>query len=349
MLGRTNIIANGGSGGVTTVDLPTPLASIAARAGQKMAYIDLTYSSTALLSGVELRYKAGSYPSSPSDGTGITTAGSPATITVPDLDFGNTYYFRAYPYREINGVKYYQTSTVNATASVPIIAVSVSGVTPARQGSNYLVIDKSATFTITGYTPVTLYVVGGGGGAGIGSKYRTRGGYGGHVVKCDITLSGEVSCTTTIAAAGTSYDSNPRSLIKINGTQYSSGTKPSGGSLTHVTGGYPGGGGGQDGSDGVLTPYGYVGSSGGAGALYTDGYDYDKSVYHPAGTGGTGAGSGGDAGAWYANDGGNAWNYGCGGGGSGNACYVTETDPNDEYDGTQGKGMQGCVIITWEI
>ncbi len=342
MLGRTNITANG-AGGVTTVDLPTPLASIAARAGQKTAYIDLTYSSTALLSGVELRYKEGAYPSSPSDGTGITTTGAPATITVSDLEVGSTYYFRAYPYREIGGIKYYQTSTENAMVSVPIMAVSVSGVTPAAQGSNYIVIDKSATFTITGYTPVTLYVVGGGGGGGVGTKYFARGGHGGDVASYNITLSGTVSCSTTIAAAGTSYDSKPISIIDVNGSRYMS----SGGNHTSVNGGYPGSN--PNGVNGVLTPYGYVGSSGGAGAMYTDGYDYDEATIWSAGKGGIGAGDGGNAtsSSPYVTDGGYAWGYGCGGGGGGDYCYVTETDPNDEYSGTQGKGKQGCVIIAW--
>jgi len=339
MLGRTNIIANGSSGGVTTVDLPTPLASIAARAGQKTAYIDLTYSSTALLSGVELRYKAGSYPSSPSDGAGVTSAGSPATITVPNLELGNTYYFRAYPYREIDGIKYYQTSTVNAMASVPIIAVSVSGVTPAYQGSNYLVIDQSATFTITGYTPVTLYVVGGGGKGNDGyvevdsetdeTSYGAGGGGNGGIYSVNnFTLNGSHNCTTSIGNATTSTTGS-NSSIKIGSTTYR-GTEQKKGGATHSDSD------GGAGFDGINNPWcRIIGSSGGAGAENTSRKDTKY-----GGRGGTGAGDGGDAYSSSCFAGTDAKNYGCGGGGG--AARIN----SDDYS-SGGVGKQGCVIIAW--
>ncbi len=337
MLGRTNLTASG-AGGVTTVDLPTPLASIAARAGQKTAYIDLTYSSTALLSGVELRYKEGAYPSSPSDGTGITTAGAPATITVPDLEVGKTYYFRAYPYREIGGIKYYQTSTENAMASVPIIAVSVNGVTIARQGSNYLLIDKSATFTLTGYTPVTIYVTGGGGKGSDGyvevdsetddtSYGAGSGGYGGKYSINNFTLNGTYNCTTSIGNATTDLRGSNSSL-KIGSTTYT-GTEQKTGGRTNADSS------GGKGADGINTPYGYIGSSGGSGAE-----NISRNYVYYGGEGGVGAGDGGDALTRSCTAGTDANNYGCGGGGG--AARIN----NDDYS-SGGSGKQGCVIIAW--
>ena len=116
MIGRTNIIfgSGGGSGGVTTVDLPTCPASISSTSGNGKVTLSLTYTDTDYISGVEVRYKTGSYPTSPTDGSGKTISGAATSIEITGLTNGTTYYFRVYLYREIDGVKYYQTDETNA-------------------------------------------------------------------------------------------------------------------------------------------------------------------------------------------------------------------------------------------
>ena len=86
------------------------------------------------------------------------------------------------------------------------------------------------------------------------------------------------------------------------------------------------------GENGVKTPYGYVGSGGGGGAVC------NGRVSATNGTkGGYGAGSGNN----HRNNGGDAKNYGCGGGGGAFCGYVA-----NGYDG--GKGKKGCVIIAYK-
>ena len=84
-LGRTNIYNSGD--GVTTIDLPTRPASISATSGDKQVTITLAYSSTTNISGVMVRYKTGSYPTSPSDGNGETFSGASESINITGLYF----------------------------------------------------------------------------------------------------------------------------------------------------------------------------------------------------------------------------------------------------------------------
>lgn len=121
MIGRTNILfcSGGGSGGggVTTVDLPTHPESISATSNNQKVIISLMYSDTDYISGVEVRYKTDGYPTSPTDGKGVTADGAATSITIDGLINNTKYYFRVYLYREVGGVKYYQTDDTNATAT----------------------------------------------------------------------------------------------------------------------------------------------------------------------------------------------------------------------------------------
>ena len=89
---------------------------------------------------------------------------------------------------------------------------------------------------------------------------------------------------------------------------------------------------GGNGANGIETPFGYIGSSGGGGAAYcnqqTAGY----------GKGGLYAGNGGKIVNGKSTPGNKAMGYGCGGGGG-------AASPTSWCEG--GKGKQGCVIITW--
>lgn len=212
--------------------------------------------------------------------------------------------------------------------------VGIDGITPAIIAENYLLIDQSGTFTMTvpDGVSITAHIVGGGynGGSGyLGSEddgydEGGSGGQGGYVFTqsfSNISSSDTITCSigtvnggiTTLKIANTTYSSN-------NGTRNYGG---SGGYYGHPS---------EKGKDGTLTPYGYVGSSGGGG-----GRKYGTSAMTPPSDGGIGAGNGSyDTGT-------DATNYGCGGGGGG--VYNSNT-LRKTYSG--GAGKQGCIIIAWE-
>ena len=226
MIGRTNAIGvnSGGSGGVTTVDLPTRPASIAYNAKNQNVDIILTYSSTDLVSGVRVAYKTGAYPENPDDGEYVEIEGTAENVNVPNLTNGTTYYFRVFLYREIASVKYFQTDITNARILCIPRAVEVTGITPMVQAADHLVFTESGTFTLTANTG-TRIILGSGGGvqyansnkALVGEKWA-KGGY----VK-SITLTEDVfeaPCIMTIAGM---FNQNTTTL-KINSTSYTSGS-----------------------------------------------------------------------------------------------------------------------------
>ncbi len=87
------------------------------------------------------------------------------------------------------------------------------------------------------------------------------------------------------------------------------------------------------GKDGVSTPYGYVGSSGGGGTVCNGVLNADNGK-----DGGEGAGNGQD----HRNPGTDAEHYGCGGGGGAICGWVAKGQPG-------GKGKQGCIIISYVV
>lgn len=328
MIGRTNAVGfnSGGSGGVTTVDLPTHPASISTSGGNAKATVNLTYTDTDYISGVEVRYKSGGYPTSSTDGNGVTADGAAEAIEITGLSNGTKYYFRVYLYREIGGVKYYQTDDTNAIATANPIAVSIDGITPAEIGENYIVIADSGQFTLHGGgSSLNVYLVSAGTSGGTGDLDNSKGGRGGTGGKVlSSTLSGIDDALVFTAAVGDKSGYTTLSATGISLTTKSASSAVAGGD--GASGSY--GRNAYKGTNGVLTPYGYVGSSGGGG-----GYTTALTVYSPA-DGGSGAGAGGTQ------DGENAINYGCGGGGGG---LIKKTEK--AYAG--GAGMQGCIIIAW--
>lgn len=336
MIGRTNVIfgsggSSGGSGGVTTVDLPTCLKSISAQPANGKVTLALTYSDTDFVSGVEVRYKTDSYPTSPTDGNSIITEGAATSIEITGLTNGTTYYFRVYLYREIDGVKYYQTDETNAKISAMPSPVWIEGITPAEIGENYIVIADSGTFNLFTTGSVTAYLVGGGYNGGSAnsdneSDYGGNGGYGGYVyshVLSDVTNDTPIICTIGAIKGNTTLKIGNNTLTSSSGQR--------------VTGGYGGrisssNRASTEGKNGVLTPYGYVGSSGGGGGISIN----STTPSYFGKDGGEGAGKGGTN-----SDGGPAINYGCGGGGGFNKAGLS----SKSYKG--GSGMQGCVILTW--
>lgn len=333
-------ISGSSSDGVTIIDLPSSPTSISASGIDKAAVINIAYLSTDFVSGIEVRYKTDGYPASPTDGSGTTFDGAPESVTVNGLTNGKTYYFRLYLYREVYGVKYYQTSTENALASAFVNAVFVTGIEPVEIGENYIVIDKSGNFTLTAHTPVTVFTVGGGCDGGYGDDgyvedidddgdgevdrfmgrtgdYGGAAGYGGYVCSDTINPNGTLNCISSIGSAG----SRTETSLKIGDTLFSSNNGA-------VIGNKPG-------LTGYNTPYGYVGSNGGEGGGSVRG---NRNV-NP----GSGAGRGGSYGKPNGHPGQDATTYGSGGGGGG-----AGNDGGGD-GGIGGKGKQGCAIFCWGI
>ncbi len=209
-----------------------------------------------------------------------------------------------------------------------------------KWGENWLLFDKSGDYSLTMDSDVvfTAYLAGGGSDGENGiyynkTAYGGNGGSGGSVaIIRDIKVSaGELDITVMIGSAG---DSNGTSVI-INNNEYTcndSGCETNDGGFQGISGkhGHKNAG---NGSNGIETPFGYIGSSGGGGAAYCNN---SNSGY---GKGGLNAGNGGKIVNGKSTPGDKATGYGCGGGG-GAASSVSWCKG--------GKGKQGCVILTWE-
>lgn len=203
--------------------------------------------------------------------------------------------------------------------------LSISGIETAASGDSWFLIDKSGTFTLETlpYAKVRIYLVGGGrDGAEYDEDGRALGCQGGSVLIKDVMITGSANCQAFIASTGLPSSTS----LKIGEDVYKCDDegrvwrKPtSSGSIRTDDNGITNA---ENGANGVNTPYGYVGSTGGGGGTYSKGIP----VY--AGKGGIGAGDGGEAGE----DGTDAANYGCGGGGAG-------------LNAEGGKGRGGCIIF----
>lgn len=226
-------------------------------------------------------------------------------------------------------------------------------------GKQWFLFARSGVFDININTKANIWIVGGGcdgtggvwngneieqvgqpiKGTGTGTSYAGDGGDGGYVLSVtNVLLPKKVNLITEIAddndKTGTTFDIN-NTIYKCSSGSYLEGGI--GGNLIYDASK-------EDsygfidqkyaelstaGKTGVLTPYGYVGSSGGGGAVCNGRVDASNGV-----TGGEGAGSGTN----HRASGTSATNYGCGGGGGAFCGNVAQG-----YGG--GKGKQGCVII----
>lgn len=208
-----------------------------------------------------------------------------------------------------------------------------------RWGENWLLFDTTGEYTLNFDVDVkmTAYIIGGGSDGKDGLYYNKTayggdGGMGGYVnTVTDIEVpAGECELIVNIGGRG---EYGLTSVI-IGGNEYC--CNGSGRSVTeHGNQGVcgkvifrnPG-----NGANGIETPFGWVGSSGGGGAAYFDGDVTSR------GRGGLGAGNGGKIVDGKSAKGDNAEGYGCGGGGG--AAATTSWCKG-------GKGKRGCVIITW--
>lgn len=346
MIGRTNAVGVNSGGGVTTVDLPTHPASIAYNAKNQNVDIFLTYSSTDHVSGVRVAYKTGAYPKNPDDGEFVEVEDAAETVNVPNLANGATYYFRVFLYREVGGVKYFQTDITNARASCIPRAVEISGITPMVEATDHIVITESGTFTLTANAG-TRVIIGSGGGqqpystddTGIVGIYWQKGGYVNSITLPEDVV--EANCVATIAGM---FNGNA-SKLKINETTHSSGTSqvvvnskwgPIGGVGGANPTGAGGGRGGERWSNSNKKP-GVGGNNGGYGNFGGNG-SYDSLKAQDGASGKAGRNGDGTCGP------GGGGGYAAGGGPG-----ATGTSANDEkYYADNGEPGTGIIVIEWD-
>ncbi len=228
-----------------------------------------------------------------------------------------------------------------------MISINIFGLAPALTGENWFLFDKSGTFSIDKNISAAIYLVGGGcdgkdGFNNSGIVHGGDGGSGGKIVKLKgLRLKKNVAYTVAIAESNDISGTN----IAVNGAVYSCDRQ----GCFFKTGGFGGiqtiygtAANPQNGSNGILTPYGYVGSSGGGGLACSE-RGFTSMSYG-------GIGAGGSMRHFHpeytpvANipllRENNALNYGCGGGGNTFCSADGEISP-------KSKGRQGCVIIEW--
>ena len=225
--------------------------------------------------------------------------------------------------------------------------INIKGITPTISQDNWFLIDKSGKFTLEAlsYVKANMYLVGGGedgaewyevdgsNGRIYDIEKKSRGGC---VLKKEIYINGTVECQAIIAennnSTGTTlkigneiYKCTDDGYVQRKSTANSF-VKNMGENCSN----------GENGANGIKTPCGYVGSSGGGGGTYGSFNGNIITVY--AGKGGEGAGNGGEV----KNNGTDATNYGCGGGSAGFGGF-----PSSEINVKThaGKGMGGCIII----
>ncbi len=299
----------------------------------------------------------------------------------------------------------------NVEVTVSGIVPSQKGSDP--EYGNWFIIDESGEFSVDKNIIATIWIVGGGcdGGSGIwngnridvkttdkktqdggnipipntgtGTSYSGAGGDGGYVYTLtDVKISKNQTLSSVIAGEnnqnGTSLNIG-NAVYRCDESGYVPRTGGKGGSLPKADVNelwadqkkvnLP-----TSGDNGVKTPYGYVGSSGGGGAACNGTSDADNGII-----GGEGAGSG----TSHRGKGTDAVNYGCGGGGGAFCGRVAVCPTENEYieislDDVEnkesylgypvndedrnnyanyhykgwfggGKGKQGCIIIAYTI
>lgn len=336
-------------------------------------------------SGVIIVGKAGSYPTSITDGTrhykgagNNSTANGTSTQVISSLIPSTTYYFRAFSYVTKNNTEWVSTTTYTATAT-----------TAALKGSQTFT--SSGTFTVPNYvTKIDVFCVGGGGGGsspsgGVTAAAPSGGGGGYTATKKGYAVSPGQTFGVTIGAGGvhasqagtggtggTTTFGNVLSASGGLGGQYGRGVRGPGGA-----GGSGGGGGNPDDKRKSGAAGGSNGSAGNGGTAYVEGSSITKpggsgqgtttrayaessgTLYSGGGggtsSGGAGSGGGGKAGIFWQNSTAStetlALCYGAngtantGGGGGGGGCHYTNSGNTNNYHG--GNGGTGICLIRW--
>ncbi len=208
-----------------------------------------------------------------------------------------------------------------------------------KWGENWLLFNKDGEYSLTIDEDINLkiYLVGGGSDGKDGIYYNKTayggdgGRGGGYNIISDIKLTkGQMNVVVKIGRRG-EYGGTS---VVINNNEYScigDGSLSKDGGFHGICGKH-GFRQAENGANGIETPFGYIGSSGGGGAAYCN------SEYTSRGKGGLYAGNGGKIVNGKSTPGDKASGYGCGGGG-GTASSTSWCEG--------GRGKQGCVIFSW--
>lgn len=226
--------------------------------------------------------------------------------------------------------------------------LDIKGATPILSGDRWFLLNKSCSFMLETfpYANVNIYLVGGGED---GAEWERNPNYpneevyriatkcrGGCVLKKQIYITGNVECQAFIAEANNPTGTSLRigsDLYKCTDSGYVHRKATPSGNANYYNGGYVNA---DSGANGVATPYGYVGSSGGGGGTYST-FNY-RYIEVGAGKGGAGAGNGGSV----KKNGEDATNYGCGGGSAGFGGFISDGNVVETH---AGRGMGGCIIF----
>ena len=351
----------GGANGV--VDLPTHPNSIAATPADGAVTIKLGYSNTDFLDKVQVNWKLGDYPESPTDGKSVIVEGAATEIPIKELENELEYYFRVFLIREVDGVTYYQTDITNARITTIPRAIMITGITPLKTGTNYMVFTTSGEGTISAPAG-TKFILGSGGNG------RSGGFVAQHILEKGLSeapftltvASGRTSKGTKVVVDGTTYDCGSVEQIISSNWGPIGGTGGAGGIEYNDTdyGANParfpdsGTGSGGGGGAALRAGSGTAGVDGGAGGNYAN-----RATQNYGGNGGnnttgaTGRGSNGSAGA--SGSGGSAQYQGSGGGGGGYASgggeggtyYYSEDIGGGSANGKNGTAGTGIWVIQW--
>lgn len=141
-----------------TLNVPPQVSGLAVTVGSTVSgYMRVAWTNptAATFAGVRIMYKAGSYPTSPTDGT-LLYAGTGTAAEKTGLIDGTLYYIRAFSYNLSNSVYSYNNQTSGAQAT---------GTPYINKGR--VVFTESTTWTVpVGVTSVDVFLVGGGGSGG---------------------------------------------------------------------------------------------------------------------------------------------------------------------------------------
>lgn len=310
-------------------------------------------------SGVIIRYKTGSYPTSVTDGTlgykGTGTASglnASSSATISGLSQNTKYYFRIWVYCTCSAGDMY-SGTRDATAT-----------TKPRGQQTFT---SSGTFTVpSGVTSIDVFCVGGGGVGERGTTGREyeggRGGCSGYTkTQKGISVSSGQQFAVTVGAAGTFKSSGSSwSVTSPGASKFGTLVTANGGEPTNSGYGdlywYGGSGGGTGGTSGLSGSNGGSDGSDGAGGgtpgqgqgTTTRAFGESGNTLY-AGGGGGGAGTQGGIGSGGAGGGGNGG--GQGGDGPGGAPGTGSAGGGGGYRSSGatwgGWGGSGCVIIRW--
>lgn len=347
-----------GKGGVSKV---AQINNLSAEVGfSEAGKIVLTWSNPddENLKGLVIRYKAGEYPTSPTDGNHVldTNDGEiPESVVLIDgsVKDGAKCFIRAFTYTYEGGKRVYTDILKGAT--ITAIPVQLKGEVVFKS-SSYFTVPSKVEF-------VDVFLVGGGGGGGGGTDYRGGGGGGGStktVLKHPVTPGARVYVAigaggnggksgNSSGRGGTSAFAGLTSGGGVSGGSYGSGGSGGSGGGGAASGDNVGGRGGSNGFNGDNG--GGSGSSGGDGqGTTTREFATASGVLYSGGGGGGGgirrsyggSGGGGQGGTYaggssYATGTRGSVNSGGGGGGSGGVSSYHEG----------GDGGSGIVIVRW--